>query len=60
MPSMRVTSRDQIEGAVQFANNHKGPVLIEFVVEKEEIVYPMVPAGAALDKMLRRPKKGEQ
>jgi acetolactate synthase-1/2/3 large subunit len=29
--------------------------LIEFVVEKEEIVYPMVPAGADLDNMLRRP-----
>jgi len=60
VPSMRVTKREQIQEAVEFAHSHKGPVLIEFVVEKEEIVYPMVPAGADLDKMLRRPKKGEQ
>lgn len=60
MPSMRVTKRDQIEEAVKFANSHKGPVLIEFVVEKEEIVYPMVPAGADLANMIRRPKKGEK
>jgi len=60
MPSMRVTERSQIEEAVNFANSYEGPVLIEFVVEKEEVVYPMVPAGADLDKMIRRPKKGEQ
>lgn len=59
IPAMRVTSRDQIEESVAFARSIKGPVLIEYVVEKEEIVYPMVPAGADLDKMIRRPKAGE-
>ncbi len=38
----------------------KGPALIEYVVEKEEIVYPMVPAGADLHNMIRRPKPGEE
>ena len=28
------------------------PVIMEFVVEKEEGVYPMVPAGAAITEML--------
>jgi acetolactate synthase-1/2/3 large subunit len=60
IPSMRVTSRDQIEASVEFARSHNGPVLIEYVVEKEEMVYPMVPAGADLDKMIRRPKPGER
>jgi hypothetical protein len=31
-------------------------VVIDFRVEAEEAVYPMVPAGAALDAMIRRPQ----
>ncbi len=60
IPNMRVTSRDQIEEAVQFARSHETTVLIEFVVEKEEMVYPMVPAGADLHAMIRRPKPNER
>ncbi len=60
MPGMRVTRREQVEESVAFARSvTDGPVLIEYVVEKEETVYPMVPAGADLHKMLRRPKPGE-
>jgi acetolactate synthase I/II/III large subunit len=59
IPAMRVTHRDQIEESVEFARRHDGPVLIEYVIEKEEIVYPMVPAGADLHNMIRRPKPGE-
>ena len=32
-----------------------GPVLVEFRVETHDIVYPMVPAGADLHEMIRRP-----
>ncbi len=60
IPAMRVTHRDQIEESVEFARRHDGPVLIEYMIEKEEIVYPMVPAGADLHAMLRRPKPGEE
>jgi len=59
IPAMRVTSRDQIAESVEFSRSVNGPTLIEYVVEKEEIVYPMVPSGADLDAMLRRPKPGE-
>ncbi len=59
IPAMRVTHRDQMEESVEFARRHDGPVLIEYVIEKEEIVYPMVPAGADLHNMIRRPKPGE-
>jgi acetolactate synthase-1/2/3 large subunit len=59
IPAMRVTRREQIEESVEFARRHDGPVLIEYVIEKEEVVYPMVPAGADLHNMLRRPKPGE-
>ena len=51
---------EDIEAAVEFARNTEGPVLLEFMVEKEEIVYPMVPAGADLHDMKRRPKPGEK
>ena len=59
IPNRRVTQRNEIEEAVSFARSIDGPTLIEFVVEKEEMVYPMVPAGADLHDMKRRPKPGE-
>src|SRR5215207_1817568 len=52
IPAMRVTHRDQVEESVEFARRHDGPVLIEYVIEKEDVVYPMVPAGADLHKMI--------
>ena len=53
--SKRVTAKDDINEALKYAKETPGPVLIEFQVEKEDSVYPMVPAGAALDEMIRRP-----
>ena len=44
---------------IEFAQNRQGPVVIDFRVEKEEAVYPMVPAGADLDVMIRRPIRRE-
>lgn len=59
MPARRVTSRKEAMEAMDFADNTEGPVLLEFVVEMEEAVYPMVPAGADLDAMIRRPIRRE-
>lgn len=59
IPSMRVTKREQVQDSVDFARSIEGPVLIEYMVEKEEMVYPMVAAGADLHDMKRRPKPGE-
>ncbi len=60
IPAIRVTERSEIERAVESSRARtEGPTLIEFVVEKEEIVYPMVPAGADLDDMIRRPTPEE-
>ncbi len=55
IPARRVERRDEIEEAIAFAKENQGPVVLEFVVEMEEAVYPMVPAGADLDAMIRRP-----
>ena len=49
-----VTKRAEV-AAVQAARAHNGPVLIDFQVEQEDSVYPMVAAGAGLHEMIRRP-----
>jgi acetolactate synthase-1/2/3 large subunit len=55
IPGRLVTKPEEVQDAIAFAHETSGPVLLEFRVEQEEAVYPMVPAGAALDQMLRRP-----
>jgi len=53
--SATVSERSQVVPAVQSAREHDGPMLINFKVEQEDTVYPMVAAGAALHDMIRRP-----
>jgi acetolactate synthase-1/2/3 large subunit len=55
VPATRATTPEEIAGAIEFARQTPGPVVVEFVVEKEESVYPMVATGADLDDMIRRP-----
>jgi acetolactate synthase-1/2/3 large subunit len=55
IPARRVSKPDEVLPAIEFARQTTGPVLIDFRVEKEEAVYPMVAAGADLDNMIRRP-----
>jgi len=50
-----VTKRSEVEGAVEAARRQKRAAVIDFQVEQEDSVYPMVPAGADLHKMIRRP-----
>ena len=52
---LRVTEREQIADAVAGARASEGTVVIDFRVEQEDSVYPMVPAGADLHDMIRRP-----
>jgi acetolactate synthase-1/2/3 large subunit len=57
LEAMRVTKRDEIADAVARARAAPGTCVIDFRVEQEDSVYPMVPAGADLRDMIRRPKK---
>jgi acetolactate synthase-1/2/3 large subunit len=50
-----VEKRADLAAAVAHARQVKGTALIEFRVEQEDSVYPMVAAGAALHDMIRRP-----
>jgi acetolactate synthase-1/2/3 large subunit len=53
---LRVDSRPEVEDVVRRAREADGTTLIDFRVEQEDSVYPMVPAGADLDAMIRRPQ----
>ena len=57
VPARRVTRREEVDEAIAWARSIKGPTVIEFKVEREDAVYPMVPAGAALHDMIQRPAK---
>src|SRR5438876_189037 len=50
-----VTQRSEVVPTIATAREHDGPMLIDFKVEQEDTVYPMVPTGAALHEMIRRP-----
>ena len=57
IPSLRVEKPEGVFPAIEFAQSIQGPVLLDFRVEKEESVYPMVATDADLDDMIRRPVK---
>jgi acetolactate synthase-1/2/3 large subunit len=53
---LRAERRTDVAAAVERAREAEGTVLIDFRVEQEDSVYPMVPAGADLHAMIRRPE----
>ena len=55
LKALTVKTRGEVIPAIEAARSHQGTVLIEFQVEQEDTVYPMVPAGADLHAMIRRP-----
>ena len=60
LPGLRVTSREEIPAAVERARAEPGSVVVEFRVEQEDSVYPMVPANTDLRDMIRRPAFAEE
>ena len=55
LTGLRVTERAEVKDAIRQAQETEGTVVIDFRVEQEDSVYPMVPAGADLHNMIRRP-----
>jgi acetolactate synthase-1/2/3 large subunit len=55
LKGLAVRQRSEVEGAVAMARASPETVILEFVVRAEDCVYPMVPAGADLHTMIRRP-----
>ncbi|HUE89308.1 MAG TPA: biosynthetic-type acetolactate synthase large subunit [Vicinamibacterales bacterium] len=57
LTGLRVECRSDVAEAVRHASQEVGTVVIDFRVEQEDSVYPMVPAGADLHAMIRRPSR---
>ena len=56
LTGLRVTRREEIPEALERARAEPGTVVVEFRVEQEDSVYPMVPANTDLRDMIRRPQ----
>ena len=59
IPALRVKSKGEVVPAIERAMGEDGPFLLDFVVEPEENVYPMVPPGASLAEVLEQPLSKE-
>jgi acetolactate synthase-1/2/3 large subunit len=56
LPAVKVTDKVQVPAAIEQAMAHPGSFLIDFIVEPEENVYPMVPPGASLAEIIEEPR----
>ena len=52
---IRVTDKTQVMPAILKAMEYDGPAIIDFVVEQEENVYPMIPSGTTVHDMIEEP-----
>jgi len=57
LPALRVTRKEEVVPAIEQAMEHQGPFLIDFMVDPDENVYPMVLPGATLAEVLEAPKE---
>ncbi len=55
MLGIRVTDKTQVRTAIERAMAYDGPALVDFVVEEEENVYPMIPAGQTIQELIEEP-----
>lgn len=51
IPAIKIEDRDSLDSSIDEFLQHKGPVFLEVVVEKEENVFPMIPTGAAVSEI---------
>jgi acetolactate synthase I/II/III large subunit len=56
LPARRINSKDEIQDAVAWAESQPQTVVLDFRVEPEENVYPMVSSGSSLDEMIMQPE----
>ena len=51
----KVEMRDDLEDGIGKMISHDGPYLLEVLIEKEDNVFPMVPAGASVSDIILEP-----
>lgn len=52
IPAMKISKNDEVEKVLSKALEMKAPVLVECEIHPDEKVYPIVPAGEAIDQMI--------
>ncbi len=57
---LRCIHKADVEKTIREAMEHKGPVVVDFVVEAEENVYPIIPAGTTAADLIEEPDLLEQ
>ena len=57
IPGLTVERKEEVVPAIEKAMSEPGPFLINFMVEPEENVYPMVAPGTSLAEVIEEPKK---
>jgi acetolactate synthase-1/2/3 large subunit len=57
---MKVETCDEVLPALKTAAETEGPFILDFRIEREENVFPMVPAGAAINEMIGGHPKREE
>ncbi|MCH2038318.1 MAG: acetolactate synthase 3 large subunit [Rickettsiales bacterium] len=51
LKGIHITCLEELKDGLKEMMDHDGPVLVDIMVDKEENVYPMIPAGAAHNEM---------
>ncbi|MFP4010952.1 MAG: biosynthetic-type acetolactate synthase large subunit [Spirochaetaceae bacterium] len=56
---LRCDTRGEVDEVIRAAESTPGTVVVDFRVEQEDTVYPMVPTGNDLKEMIRRPQTAD-
>ena len=59
MPAWRASKKSDVKSIIAKSLAHSGPTLIDFVVEQEDNVYPMIPAGMSVNELIEEPVNKE-
>jgi acetolactate synthase-1/2/3 large subunit len=54
---IRINEKEEVDPGLKEMIRHKGPVVVNCMIDREEGVFPMVPAGAASNEMIFSSKK---
>jgi acetolactate synthase-1/2/3 large subunit len=49
---IKITKEKDVKKAIKEIISYQGPVIADFWIEEEENVFPMVPAGEAINRMI--------
>ena len=52
IPAMRVSKKEAVEGSIHKMLAERGPILVEYLIDSDAHVYPMIPSGARLQDII--------